>query len=514
MLKYLLLLLFLGLEPINTHAYLDLGTANYLIQILLAALAGLVFSLNVFWGRVKYFGGTVFSKIKNKNSLTANLTRTIKENDNKVVYLPMAVDLIHHGHINILNEGRKLGKVIVGLLTDEAIANYKRVPLSTYEQRKQVIENIIGVHSVIPQETDDYVPIIEKLKPDYFVHGSDWKTGVQSEKRRRVIETMKKWGGQVVEPIYTEGISSTKLIKYAVNGGTTPEGRGQMLKRILNIKPLARILEVHNGLTGRIVEKTKITAGEKTKEFDGMWLSSLTDSVAKGKPDTGYVDFTSRHDTIDQIFDVTTKPMVVDADNGGFPEHFALMIKTLERLGVSAVIIEDKRGLKANSLFGTDIAQTQDNIEDFCHKISTGKKAQITDHFMIFARIESLILKKGMRDALKRAQAYIGAGADGILIHSKEKEPSEIFEFCKEYNKFKDRVPLAVVPSTYSSVKEEELKKAGVNVVIYANHQLRSAYPAMVRTAESILEHERCEEADEFCMPIKDILTLIPGEEN
>lgn len=428
----------------------------------------------------------------------------------------MAVDLIHHGHINIIKEGRKFGKVIVGLLTDEAIVNYKRVPLSNFEQRKQVVENIVGVHAVVAQTTDDYIPILKKLKPDYFVHGDDWKTGVQKEKRKRVIEAMKKWGGQVIEPSYFgmgDGMSSTKLIDDLMSRGTTPERRGRMLKRIMEIKPLARILEVHNGLTGRIVEKTKIMKGEGTREFDGMWLSSLTDSVAKGKPDTGYVDFTSRHNTIDQIFDVTTKPMIVDADNGGFAQHFALMVKTLERLGVSAVIIEDKIGLKANSLFGTEANQTQDTVENFCRKISIGKKSQVTDYFMIFARIESLILKKGLEDALLRAQAYMGAGADGVLIHSKENNPAEIFAFCREYKKFKNRVPLAVVPSTYSSVTENELVKAGVNVVIYANHQLRSAYPAMVKTAESILHHEGCGEAEKLCLPIKDILALIPGGE-
>lgn len=444
-------------------------------------------------------------------------TRNNKKTKNeKIVYLPMAVDLIHHGHINIINEGRKLGKVVVGLLTDDAIASYKRVPLTSYEQRKRVVENIVGVHAVIPQKVDDYIPILKKLKPDYFVHGDDWKNGVQSDKRKRVIEIMAKWGGKVIEPSYAGmggGMSSTKLIEDLTGRGTTPERRGRTLRRVLEIKPLTRILEVHNGLTGRIVEKTKIVHGEKTKEFDGMWLSSLTDSVAKGKPDTGYVDFTSRHSTIDQIFDVTTKPMVVDGDNGGFPEHFALMIKTLERLGVSAVIIEDKIGLKANSLFGTNANQVQDSIEDFCHKISTGKKSQVTDYFMIFARVESLILKKGMEDALSRAKAYIDAGADGILIHSKEKTPSEIFAFCKEYRKFKKKVPLAVVPSTYSSVTEKELIQAGVGVVIYANHQLRSAYPAMTKTAELILEHEGCGEAEKLCMPIKDILTLIPGGE-
>lgn len=434
----------------------------------------------------------------------------------KIVYLPMAVDVIHHGHINIIEEGKKLGKVIVGLLTDRAIANYKRIPLSTYEQRKRVIENIVGVHAVIPQEDDDYISVIQKLKPNYFVHGDDWKTGMQKEKRARVIRAMKKWGGQVVEPSYFGmggGMSSTKLVENIVGRGTTADSRGRMLKRILEIRPLARILEVHNGLTGRIAEKTKIIRGKTTREFDGVWLSSLTDSVAKGKQDNGYVDFTSRQNTIDQVFDVTTKPMIVDADNGGFPEHFALMVKTMERLGVSAVIIEDKIGLKANSLLGTEAAQTQDSIEQFCKKISAGRKAQITDYFMIFARIESLILNKGLEDALTRARAYIEAGANGLLIHSKKNTPAEIFDFCRAYKKFKNKVPLAVVPSTYSSVTESELAGAGVNVVIYANHQLRSAYPAMVKTAESILYHESCGEAEKFCMPIKDILTLIPGEE-
>ena len=521
---FLFFLVIFFVFPRNVYAYLDPGTFSYVIQMALAAAAGAIFSVRVFWGKIKYFGNRIFSHKKKHAkdqgqveqgagaAFVASNFGNKNEND-KIVYLPMAVDLIHHGHINIIEEGKKLGKVVVGLLTDRAIANYKRVPLSTYEQRKRVIENIVGVHAVVAQETDDYIPILEKLRPDYFVHGDDWRTGIQQEKRRRVIEIMNKWGGKVVEPPYTSGISSTSLIEDVVGRGTTPDRRGRMLKRIIEIKPLVRILEAHNGLTGRIIEKVKAAKGEEMREFDGMWLSSLTDSIAKGKPDTGYVDFTSRHSTIDQIFDVTTKPMIVDADNGGFPEHFALMIKTLERLGVSAVVIEDKTGLKANSLFGTDVVQTQDSIEDFCRKIITGKRAQITDYFMIFARIESLILKKGLEDALARARAYIDAGADGILIHSKEKDPSEIFAFCKEYALFPKRVPLAVVPSTYSSVTEDELIKAGVNVVIYANHQLRSAYPAMVKTAESILYNGRCEEAEELCMPIKDIITLIPGGE-
>lgn len=428
----------------------------------------------------------------------------------KTVYVGMCADLIHHGHINMVEEARKFGEVTVGLLTDKAIAGYKRVPLLSYEQRKKIVENIKGVKEVIPQETLDYVPNLRKLKPDYVVHGDDWKKGVQRETRKRVIEALKEWGGELVEPEYTPGISSTQMINSVLDAGVTPEMRLKSLRRLLELKQLVRILEVHNGLTGRIVEKTKVIDGSNVTQFDGMWLSSLTDSTAKGKPDTQCVDFTSRVNTINQIFEVTTKPMVIDGDNGGLTEQFKFMVKTLERFGVSAVIIEDKIGAKRNSLFGTEIEQTQDTIEDFCEKISEGKKAQVTEYFMIIARIESLILKKGMEDALKRAKAYIKSGVDGIMIHSKEKDPGEILEFCKEYKKFEHKVPLVVVPSTYSTITEDELIEAGINIVIYANHLLRSAYPAMVKTAETILKHRRCHEADEYCLPIKEILTLIP----
>src|SRR3989344_1850067 len=429
-----------------------------------------------------------------------------KSNKEKVVYVAMAADLLHPGHLNIINKAKKLGKVVIGLVTDEAIASYKRVPFLTYEQRKVVIENIKGVDAVIPQTTLDYVPNLRRLKPDYVVHGDDWKTGVQKEVRERVIKTLKEWGGKLVEPKYTPGVSSTKLIEAATRIGTTPEKRMRMIRRTLDAKPLVRILEVHNGLTGKIIERIKINKDGKIQEFDGMWLSSLTDSVAKGKPDTGIVDFTSRLNTINEVFDVTTKPLIMDGDNGGPIEHFGSMVKTLERLGVSGIIIEDKTGAKRNSLYGTDAAQAQDSAENFCEKISVGKKAQITDDFMIIARIESLILKKGMKDALARARAYIKAGADGIMIHSKEKEHSEVLSFCKAYRKFANRVPLVAVPTTYSHITEEELARAGVRMVIYANHLLRSSYPAMVRTAEVILANSRCLETDEHCISVDGLL--------
>ena len=181
-------------------------------------------------------------------------------------------------------------------------------------------------------------------------------------------------------------------------------------------------------------------------------------------------------------------------------------------MGVSMVIIEDKTGLKKNSLFGTEVQQTQDSIENFCEKIRAGKKAQKTRDFMICARIESLILEQGMEDALARAFAFSEAGADAIMIHSRKKDPAEIFEFVERFRKINDRTPIVVVPTSFNSVTEEEFKARGVNVVIYANHLTRSGFPAMQKTAETILLNHRAEEADRLCMSIKDIITLIPDE--
>lgn len=429
----------------------------------------------------------------------------------KKVYVGMSADLIHPGHLNIINEAKKLGEVTVGLLTDKAIASYKRLPALTFDQREIIIKNIKGVDNVIAQETLDYVPNLQMLKPDFVVHGDDWKDGVQKQTRQRVIDALKEWGGKLVEIKYTEGISSTQLNQSIKDAGTTPDVRMKKLKRLMGVKPLLRIIEAHNGITGLIVENIFSKRDGVKVEFDGMWLSSLTDSTAKGKPDTEAVDVTARLHTLNDIIEVTTKPIIYDGDTGGRAEHFAFTVRTLERLGVSAVIIEDKTGLKKNSLFGTDVEQTQESIEKFCEKINTGKRSRVTEDFMIIARIESLILKAGLKDALLRAEAYIQAGADGIMIHSKEKSPDEILEFCREYKKFENKVPLIAVPSSYSSIYESELENAGVSIVIYANHLLRSAYPAMVETAKSILENGRSYEIDKNMMSINEILNLIPG---
>jgi len=426
----------------------------------------------------------------------------------KKVYIGMSADLIHPGHMNIIKEASKLGDVMVGLLTDKAIASYKRLPYMTYEQRKDIVENIKGVIEVIPQNTLDYRPNLSKIKPDIVVHGDDWKEGVQAKIRQQVIDTLSQWDGKLVEIAYTEGISSTQLNKSLREIGTTPDIRRSRLRRLIDSKDIVRIMESHNALSGLIVENVK---GSNGVEYDGMWSSSLTDSTSKGKPDIEAVDVSTRINTINEIFEVTTKPMIYDADTGGIAEHFAFTVRTLERTGISAVIIEDKTGLKKNSLFGNDVKQTQDSIENFSNKIEMGKRVQVTNDFMIIARIESLILEAGMDDAITRAKAYINAGADGIMIHSRKKEPNEILEFCKILREYNETIPIIIVPTSYNQITANELSRAGINVIIYANHMLRAAYPGMMNTAKSILDNDRSLEAEKELLSIKEILELIPG---
>lgn len=430
---------------------------------------------------------------------------------NKKVYIGMTADIMHPGLIHIINEATKYGDVIVGLLTDKAIAEHKRLPYLTYEQRKEVVENIKGVSEVIPQEEWSYVDNLKRIRPDYIIHGDDWKNGPLREIREQVFEVMNEQGGKVIEIPYTKGINSSSLDKEIKSIGTTPDIRLKTLRRLINAKPIVRILEAHDGLCGLIIENLEIQKGDKREVFDGMWSSSLTDSTSKGKPDIEAVDLTTRLQDLNNILECTTKPIIFDGDTGGKIEHFTFTVRTLERHGISAIIIEDKVGLKKNSLFGTDAIQTQDTIEGFCAKIKAGKEAQVTQDFMIIARIESLIAGKPMSDALERSYAYVEAGADGIMIHSKNKSGEDIKEFCLTFRQRYAHVPIVVVPTTYDHIHESELRKWGVNVVIYANHMLRAAYPAMMRVACTILENGRAQEVRDLCMPIKEILELIPG---
>lgn len=429
----------------------------------------------------------------------------------KIVYVGMSADIIHPGHLNILHEAQKYGKVIVGVLTDEAIASYKRLPYLNYEQRSMVVKDLKGVSEVIPQTTLDYRPNLEKIRPDFVVHGDDWKQGVQAKTRQQIIDKLAEWGGKVIDVPYTKGISSSMLNERMKEIGTTPDIRLKRLRRLINAKKIVRICESHDGLTGLIIENTFVNVNNMKREFDGMWASSLTDSTSKGKPDIEAVDLTTRLHDLNDALEVTTKPIIFDGDTGGKTEHFVFTVRTLERLGISAIIIEDKTGLKKNSLFGTDAIQTQDSIENFCHKIHEGKKAQITQDFMIIARCESLIAGHSVDDALIRCFSYVEAGADGIMIHSKHKTGEDIKDFCTRFREKDTKTPLVVVPTTYNHITEDELAEWGVNVVIYANHLLRAAYPAMVNCAKSILTNGRSYEANDICMPIKEILELIPG---
>ena len=429
----------------------------------------------------------------------------------KTVYLGITGDIIHPGIINIIKEGAKLGDLTVGLLTDSAIVSHKRLPYLTYEQRKQVVENIKGVANVVPQEEWSYVPNLKKLKPDYMIHGDDWKTNYLSKIRDEVFEAVKEWGGQVVEIPYTQGINSSALAENASSIGTTPDVRRAALRRLIAAKPIVRIMEAHSGLSGLIIENAEVTKDDGVHRFDGMWSSSLTDSTSKGKPDIEAVDLTTRMQSLTDILECTTKPIIYDGDTGDIAEHFVFTVRTLERNGISAVIIEDKKGLKKNSLFGTEVKQELASEEEFCHKISEGKKAQVTKDFMIIARIEEIIAGYTVDEALKKAFAAVKAGADGVMIHSKDKSGMDIKEFCQKFRAEYKQVPIVLVPTTYNQFTEKELAEWGANVIIYANHMLRASYPAMKKCAETILEAERSLEVNDLCMPIKQILELIPG---
>lgn len=427
----------------------------------------------------------------------------------KIVYVGLSADILHQGHINILKTAYKLGEITVGLLTDQAIASYKKIPHLNFKQREIVLKNMKFVSKVIPQNTLDYRPNLKLLKPDYVVHGDDWKTGIQKKTRLQVIKTLKQWGGKLVEPKYTQNISSTLIKKNILKVGTSPDKRKSKLKRILEAKEVVRVLESHSALVGLIIENLKVVKNQKYLEFDAMWSSSLTDSALRGKPDNQSVDYSSRILGLNEILDVTTKPIIFDADNGGRLEHLPYMIKSLERIGVSAVIIEDKIGLKKNSLFENQSGALQDTVKGFCQKISKAKETKISDDFMIIARIESFILGNGLGDALKRAEAYSKSGADAILIHSKENNPSQIFSFAKKFRKSKYFKPLVAVPSSYSKTYEKDLIKNGFRIIIYANHMMRASYPAMVEVAKSILRNKRSYDSEKKISSIKEVINLI-----
>ena len=440
------------------------------------------------------------------------VSQRLREIENRTVYMCFSTDMIHSGHIAIIRKAEKLGKLIVGVLSDEAVASYKRFPLMPFEERKTMFENIAGVSQVVAQQTLSYKENLEKYRPDYVVHGDDWVSGFQKPIRDEVCSVLASYGGKLVEYPYSKDEKYAEIEKRARMELATPDIRRARLKKVLAMKGIVTAMEAHSGLTGLIVENTIVEENGGARQFDAMWVSSLCDSTAKGKPDIELVDMTSRFRTIDDICEVTTKPIIFDADTGGQTEHFVYTVRSLERMGVSMAIIEDKTGLKKNSLFGTEVAQTQDSIENFCEKIRAGKKAQRARDFMNCARIERLILERGMEDALARAFAFTDAGADAIMIHSRKKDPAEIFEFVEKYRTKNQPTPIVVVPTSFNTVTAEEFKARGVNNVIYANQLTRTGFPAMQNAAKMILKNHRAKECDDICMPFKDIIRLIPEE--
>ena len=452
------------------------------------------------------------AEIDNPEDLAA-VSSKLKEIESRTVYMCFSSDIIHGGHIAIIKKAQKLGRLIIGVLSDEAVASYKRLPLVPASERKVMFENVAGVYRVVDQETLSYKDVLEQLHPDYVVHGDDWCSGFQKPIRDEVVSILDSYGGKLVEYPYSADQKYKDIDARTRSDLAMPDIRRGRLKRVLNAKGLVTVMEAHDGLTGLIVENSVVYENGGAHQFDAMWVSSLCDSTAKGKPDIELVDMTSRFRTIDDIMEVTTKPIIFDGDTGGLTEHFVYTVRSLERMGVSMIIIEDKTGLKKNSLFGTEVVQTQDSIENFSAKIRAGKKAQRTKEFMICARIESLILERGMEDALTRAFAFVEAGADAIMIHSRKKDPSEIQEFIEKFRAKDSTTPIVLVPTSFNSVTEEEWKERGANIIIYANQLMRAEVPAMQKAAELILRNHRAEECDSMLMPFKDIIRLIPAED-
>ncbi len=427
----------------------------------------------------------------------------------KTIYTCFCTGIIHEGHRNIINIAKTYGKVIVGALSDEALIRYNRFPTVSLEKRIKLYKELDGVDQVIVQNSVMYDDVVQKLHPDYIIHGDNWNTGSEKAIRENVKKLLAAYGGELIEVKYTNNDNIRRIERQVKEKLAMPEYRRKRLRQLLNIRPIVKAIEVHSGITGLIAEKTVIEQDGELDQFDAMWISSLCDSTVKGKPDIELVDMTSRFRTIDDVTEVTTKPIIFDGDTGGLTEHFVYTVRTLEKMGVSAIIIEDKTGFKKNSLFGTEVDQKQDSIENFSAKISAGKQAQLTDDFMIIARIESLILEKGMDDALKRAHSFVDAGADAIMIHSRQRTPDEILEFCDRFRETDKATPIVVVPTSFNTITEDELSSHGVNIVIYANQLTRSAFPAMQKTAEDILRFHRAKEVDDRLMPIKQIITLI-----
>lgn len=427
----------------------------------------------------------------------------------KKIYVCFNTDIIHEGHLNIIREAKKYGEIIAGVMSDSAMVRFDRFPTIPFEERVEMFKKIPEISEVVVQNDVMYENILREIRPEYVIHGDNWRDGVQSAIRQNVIDVLQEWGGELIEIPYTYNENVKRIDAMMKEKLAMPEYRRKRLRQLLKMCPIVKTIEAHNGLTGLIAEKTVVAHDGRLDQFDAMWVSSLCDSTAKGKPDIELVDLSSRIRTLDEIMDVTTKPIILDGDTGGLIEHFVYNVRTLERMGISAIIIEDKTGLKKNSLFGTEVKQTQDSIENFCEKIRSGKNALRTQEFMIIARIESLILEKGMDDALARAFAYVKAGADGIMIHSRKKDPAEIFEFCDKFRQEDKETPIVVVPTSFNSVLEEEFADHGVNIVIYANQLTRSAFPSMENTAKDILKYHRAKEVDDKLMSFKDIITLI-----
>ncbi len=405
----------------------------------------------------------------------------------KTVYVGMSADLVHPGHINLLREAASLGRVTVGLLTDRAISSYKRMPFLTFEQRRAVIEHIAFVTAVVPQDTLDYTDNLRLLRPDFVVHGDDWRNGVQAQTRRRVLDVLREWGGTLVEPPYTEGISSTALRMAAMDIGFAPGVRQRRLRRMLDCKPLVRVMQAHDGLSAHIVDRLEETTQGAPREYDAIWVDSLAGAPIRGKPDPLPFDLSSRLVTLHEILDATTKPLICNAGGAGHAAGVTAAVRTLERIGVSAIVIDtevtDRRAVPAMAAS----APPQDDMAAFIREIAAARDARVTPDFMIIARINDRTRDCGADRMMARAAAGVDAGADAVMCDSDPVNPDGIFDLCRRYRRLMNGHPLLVGLSGTEGLQEHDLASAGASMVVYTDTLLRAAREAMISAASQVL---------------------------
>jgi len=400
----------------------------------------------------------------------------------KTVYVGMVGDMLHVGHINILKTAARLGRVTVGVLTDRAVVGYKRLPLLAFEDRVRVVESIADVAAVVPQKTLSYVENLRALRPDYVVHGDDWRYGDQvSRARAEVIATLGEWGGELVEVAYTKGISSTAIHRSGAADALFSGTRQGRLRRLLAAKPTLRIVEAHSGLSAKIAAEVRGPDG--ATGFDAVWQSGLTDAIHRGKSDGGAVDRGRRLQAVEEILDAGPLPLIYDGRAAGRPETVFDLTRALDKAGVSALCLGDRSD--------PDRTGPEMSPAETVAQIEAVRAACPTGAVMAISRIVVAAPGNGgsgaLDRALDRALALLEAGSDAVMFDSAADTAEPILDIAARLRRQRRDVPLFAAQSDRWGAPIHRFENAGIDAVVYETHLLRATVAPMRRAATALL---------------------------